>query len=844
MPTKTTGKGSSTKKAAGSSNKGGSGAKRPTGGKQAAEASNRLLSVLLLAAAVLLLCAAFIPGAGLWTALHELLFSLFGFCAYLWPLLLLLLSVLVSLDGYGKQGTRLASAAAFLLALGAAIHIFTNEESYLLEERLWSQAQGAWDAVSPRAGGGFFGALFGAALGKLGKTPAAILVLLGIAVLLMLLTGTTHITWLRALFRGAKRAKTSLAEHYEEQRLREEERDAEWQIWELEHERAPLRIGPGKPVQLPILPVGDPLDGAGGPDFPDSPERDFIPTLDTAPVSPPGAALSSETGMDELLGQAAEKKRKPKKKEAETAPEEIFVTPPHYRLPPIELLSVTERVFHPGGGNIQNDLTGQKLIETLNSFNVSVEIVAISRGPSVTRYEVEPKPGIRINKITQLADDIALRLAASGVRIEAPIPNKSAIGIEVPNKQKSTVGMREIIGSPLYQSAKSKLNVALGKDISGNIICADLARMPHLLIAGTTGSGKSVCMNTMIISILYNATPDEVKLIMIDPKQVEFTVYNGIAHLALPVVSDPRKAAGTLAWAVSEMGKRYKLFAEKNVRDITGYNKLADKSEELARLHHIVIFIDELSDLMMIAPNEVEDSICRLAQMARAAGMHLVIATQRPSVDVITGIIKANIPSRVALSVSSQVDSRTILDMAGAEKLLGYGDMLFNPVGISKPVRVQGCFISDQEVEAVVRFVTEQLNAEYDEAMMEEVEKIAAQTGQKKKGSAAMDSDGGDGEKDDLFDEAVRVVVEAEMASTTLLQRKLKLGYARASRIMDELEERGVVGPFEGSKPRKVLISKRQFLEMQALGSDDYAAEENDGEEYEDEDDGDEPWTD
>lgn len=405
--------------------------------------------------------------------------------------------------------------------------------------------------------------------------------------------------------------------------------------------------------------------------------------------------LPTESAKDELEMLDISKKpiepEKPKRKEPDPVPdvpeedeeEPVIESQPTYRKPPITCL---KEPIHDGNDNFSDELksNAQKLLDTLESFNVHAKITEISRGPSVTRYELQPDAGVRINKITNLADDIALRLAASGIRIEAPIPNKAAIGIEVPNKLRSMVYMREIIETPQFKNAQSKLNVVLGKDIAGNAVCADLAKMPHLLIAGTTGSGKSVCLNTMIVSILYNATPDEVKLLMIDPKQVEFTVYNGIAHLAVPVVSDPRKASGALTWAVNEMENRYKILSEKNVRDIRGYNKLAERDKSLRPMHQIVIFIDELADLMMVAPNEVEDAICRLAQKARAAGMHLVIATQRPSVDVITGIIKANIPSRIALSVSSSVDSRTILDMSGAEKLIGNGDMLFSPIGANK----------------------------------------------------------------------------------------------------------------------------------------------------------------
>ena len=416
--------------------------------------------------------------------------------------------------------------------------------------------------------------------------------------------------------------------------------------------------------------------------------------------------------------------------------------------------------------------------------------------------------------ITNLSDDIALNLAAGGIRIEAPIPNKAAVGIEVPNKNRATVTLREIVDTPQYKSAKSKLFVALGKDIAGNCTYADLAKMPHLLVAGTTGSGKSVCLNAMIVSILYNATPDEVKLLMIDPKQVEFTVYNGIPHLIVPVVSDPRKASGALAWAVTEMLTRYKTFSDNNVRDISGYNSICESIGQ-KKMPQIVIFIDELSDLMMAAPHEVEDSICRLAQMARAAGMHLVIATQRPSVDVITGLIKANIPSRLSLKVSSQIDSRTIIDAAGAEKLLGNGDMLFYPVGIAKPIRIQGCFLSDKEVETVVDYIKSQEQSAYDDDVMQEIERQSAQD--KKKNSAAAEDGDDEREADEMIPKAIEVVVDAQMASTTLLQRKLKLGYARAARIIDNLEERGIIGPYEGSKPRKVLISKQQWYEMNAL---------------------------
>ncbi len=529
----------------------------------------------------------------------------------------------------------------------------------------------------------------------------------------------------------------------------------------------------------------------------------------------------SDSETDDIVRRANEEANEKQKENMESVRKFKDSVKPklEYRLPPITCLDAPK---FSKGDDFTNEMkfTSQKLVETLKSFGVETNLVGVSRGPSVTRYELQPAPGVKISKITNLADDIALNLASSGVRIEAPIPNKSAVGIEIPNKNKSMVTLREIISSPEFQNAKSKLNVALGKDITGNVTCADLAKMPHLLIAGTTGSGKSVCLNCMIVSILYNATPTQVKLLMIDPKQVEFSVYNGIPHLLVPVISNVRKAAGALAWAVTEMENRYKTFSECTVRDIAGYNKLCQSRPELTPMPQIVIFIDELNDLMMISPKEVEDSICRLAQKARAAGMHLVVATQRPSVDVITGIIKANIPSRISLSVSSQVDSRTILDMIGAEKLLGNGDMLYNPVGNSKPTRIQGAYLSDAERERIVDFIKGQENCEYDDAVMEEIERQASADPKKN----SSDNDDGD-ERDPMLESAAEVVVEAGQASTTLLQRKLRLGYARAARIMDQLETNGIVGPSEGSKPRKVLISKAQLLEMKT-----YADNTNDEE--------------
>jgi S-DNA-T family DNA segregation ATPase FtsK/SpoIIIE len=500
-----------------------------------------------------------------------------------------------------------------------------------------------------------------------------------------------------------------------------------------------------------------------------------------------------------------------------------------YHFPPVTMLEITK------GLSKQDVLTeiqtnGRMLVSTLNSFGVQTSFVGYSRGPAVTRYELQPAPGVKISKITNLSDDLSMNLATAGIRIEAPIPGKAAVGIEVPNKKNSIVRMRELVESNSFTASKSRLTVALGRDITGETAIADLAKMPHLLIAGATGSGKSVCINSMIISLLYKSTPDEVRFLMIDPKVVELGIYNGIPQLLVPVVTNPRKAAGALSWAVSEMLNRYKIFAANGVRDLKAYNALAasrdyqdEDGQPMERMPQIVIIIDELADLMMAAPNEVEDSICRLAQMARAAGMHLVIATQRPSVDVITGIIKANIPSRIAFAVSSQVDSRTILDMSGAEKLLGRGDMLFSPVGSQKPKRIQGCFVSDSEIESIVGFIKKSQEADYSESIAEEIDRNAAEEKDKSGGA-----DTADGDTDPMMSEAIKCVVDNGQASTSLLQRRLRLGYARAGRLIDQMEQMGIVGPHEGSKPRQVLITYQQWLERNLQKSDAADGEKKD----------------
>ena len=513
-------------------------------------------------------------------------------------------------------------------------------------------------------------------------------------------------------------------------------------------------------------------------------------------------------------------------------PVQIIDSKPEYRYPPISLLKLPPKGA--SDGTMEMKESSRRLNETLASFKIDAHIVNVTRGPSVTRYEVELEKGVRLNKLTSAADDIALSLGASGVRIAA-VPDKiSVVGIEVPNKVVTKVSLREVIDSKEFAAANSKSAFAVGKNISGECIIGNIAKLPHMLIAGTTGSGKSVCMNSIIISLLYKASPDDVKLIMVDPKMVELGIYNGIPHLLIPVVTDPKKAAGSLQWAVTEMLRRYRAMSDMGVRDLESYNSIIASQEiEGDKLPQIVVIIDELADLMLVAAKEVEESICRIAQMGRAAGIHLVIATQRPSADVITGLMKANIPSRIAFSVASAMESRIILDTQGAEKLVGRGDMLFAPIGTGKPQRVQGCFVSDGEVESVATYVKEHYNTNYDQSVMEEIEKSAAQTGNSKGNAADPEPNAEELDGDEMLPQAVDVILETGQASVSMLQRRLKLGYARAARIVDEMEEKGIVGPFQGSKPRAILITKAQWETMRSnqnsqMNFDDLGNDEDD----------------
>ncbi len=796
-------------------------------------------AIVLMAAAVFLLCVALIKGESVWLTLHNAMFGIFGFCVYIIPAVLIYMAIVYAKDKpLGSIAANLTGTGIFVALLSGAIHTFANTAEYLNTVGIGIQISDSWNKAASLSNGGVFGAIIGGAISKLfGKTGACITIVLLLVVLAMFLTGTTLLGLLNAIRKPVKRVGELTNEKLEQNAARREQLELEREK-EKEEKETKKAFNPPKQPTVAVEKFEDNFI---------TDESTFAPVEEVPMPEIPVVKLpdAEPTDIIEETIEAAVEAEKPKRRrkapavpdgepieEAVEIPVEVLPdSEPAYVFPTIDLLNIVEK---DGSTDSMTEMQigAKKLVATLESFKINAEVTNICRGPSVTRYELVPEAGVRINKITGLSDDIALRLAATSVRIEAPIPGKSAIGIEVPNGAKSMVSMREIIDTPEFRDAKSKLNVALGKDITGNIICADLAKMPHLLVAGTTGSGKSVCLNSMIVSILYNASPDEVKLLMIDPKMVEFTVYNGIAHLEVPVVSNPRKAAGALGWAVGEMEKRYKQFSENGVRDIKGFNKLCETREDLVKMHQIVIFIDELSDLMMVSPKEVEDSICRLAQMARAAGIHLVIATQRPSVDVITGIIKANIPSRIALSVSSQVDSRTILDSIGAEKLLGNGDMLFNPVGSSKPTRVQGCFISDAEVERVVNHIKSQAQTTYNEETMHEIEAKAAAAENAKKKTVDEDDES---DWDPMLNDAIEVVVNAGGASTTMLQKKLKLGYARASRVMDQLEEKGIVGPSEGAKPRAVLLTKQQWYEMQALA--DGAGAPNIDDVFEDDDD-------
>ena len=794
----------------------------------ASKASRQLHSVIWFAVAVFLMFVVFIKGEYIWTVIHEFMFRLFGVTAYFYPFLLGAVAIIFATDKLSENiNAKLIESVVLVVLIGAFIEVCSTAKDQFIWDMFANSLKDSWNMLPNKFGGGLLGTLIGFPIGvAFGKTGAVITLILLIFVFLMIITGTHLIALFKAIAKPAQVVSEQASNAFAERALRESEKEDKPKQKELKIIKGfdvDMEVDePEKPAkkqrnldemqQKLVDSYNDNGDSAPS----DAADDGFVPTEDTADID-----TALESARNEAEESVPERITLDFKKETDAVADEIsekINDMPIYKFPPVSLLNDIS------GNNskavtAELESTAEKLVETLKSFGVETRVVDVSRGPTVTRYELQPRAGVKISKITSLADDIALNLATAGVRIEAPIPNKAAVGIEVPNKASSTVGIREVIESTTFSASKSKLTVSMGKDIGGNTVIADIAKMPHGLIAGATGSGKSVCINSFIISLLYKASPDDVKLLMIDPKVVELGIYNGIPHLLVPVVTEPRKAAGALGWAVNEMEQRYKMFADRDVRNIEGYNKLVETladEPEVKKMPRIVIIIDELADLMMTAPKEVEDSINRIAAKARAAGIHLLIATQRPSVNVVTGVIKANIPTRIAFAVSSHIDSGTILDCAGAEKLLGRGDMLFSPMGANKPFRIQGCFVSDEEVERVVEFVKSGGRADYDDNIMLEIERQAAIEKQQRTGvpEEAADAD------DPVLEEAIKVVVELGQASTSLLQRKLKLGYARAARIIDQMEERGIIGGYEGAKPRQVLITKEQLMERQA-GSDD-----------------------
>lgn len=818
-------KGKNTKSKASSTQKGGASKKTNTETDKALEklkhrqeGNTKFQSVLLFTAAILFFLLAFIQGSAGWYCLHQFVRGVFGFSIVIVPIILLWTAYCTERHTRMTLSKRLTFGFLLTVLVSSFIQIifvgdiakkgFFRAIVYLYK----TAAKNAFQC------GGVISAVLAYPLIKiLDKTGARIIiiVLLFVAVMWMLdLSMQQLFTGIFFPFRKLRdiwRNEPSDAEAtLPEETMPEEERPrfqtlkkfADWllgtemdeETWESEETVADQSTEPADVTEFDDL-IHDYQSNSPeyGNDFLGYDMNVDVPLF-------PEEIPSTETSV-------------PAVKPVERVPEPPAIP---YQIPPLDFLQ-------PGVSRAKDQAAEQELkdnanilVDTLNSFGVTVRITGISRGPSVTRYEIQPAAGVKVSKITGLADDIALSLAAQGVRIEAPVPGKPVIGIEVPNSHKDTVSLREILESDSFQKSNSKLTFCVGRDIAGNTIVGDIAKLPHMIIAGATGSGKSVCTNSIIMSLLYHAAPDEVKLILIDPKIVEFTVYEGIPHLLIPVVTDPKQAAGALNWAVQEMQRRYNLFAENSVRDLEDYNALVSQPDSsLELMPQIVVIIDELADLMMTTSKEVEDAICRLAQKARAAGMHLIIATQRPTTDIITGLIKANIPSRIALSVMSQVDSRTILDSGGAEKLLGHGDMLYLPNGKIKPIRVQGCFTSTKEIEKAVDFIKEQSQTQYNNEVMEQVEQnipiIKAEQKEQKATADSMQPEPGSDEE--VLERAIEFVVEAGQASTSSLQRRLKLGYARAARMMDELEQLGIIGPYEGAKPRKVLMTKEQLAE-------------------------------
>ena len=774
--------------------------------------------VILIVLSILLAVLIYTKSGTIGIKLNEILGGIMGLMQYVLPIGGLAIAIKLASDGREEITSKLIQYGIALISLAIVFSVFQISSGELDSSKEMSEVvKDAYYYGTQSHGGGAVGAVGGVILAKLLGNVGAIIFCIGVAVILLVFTFGINLSDIINMFmdkieekreerfeRKEELAKEREKENYEtpsqrRKRLREE-RKAKMEMAKLEkEEKEPMEDQIKINFGGRIVESGDEKTGLKKYDH----SNDDLEPL--TKDSKKKVEIQPDV-IDSNLFKQVEEQKEDKKKEVLQLEHSVVVEDEHYEYPPVELLSKPGKKTLKGGAKALTD-TATKLQKTLYSFGVSAKVENVSVGPAITRYELKPAEGVRVSKIANLADDIALNLAAETIRIEAPIPGKQAVGIEVPNKEKEVVHFREIIESKEFKSNKSKLTIGLGKDVAGNVELADIAKMPHVLIAGSTGSGKSVCINTIITSIVYNAKPSEVKFVMVDPKVVELSVYNGIPHLLIPVVTDPKKAAGALAWAVQEMDDRYNKFAEKGVRDLKGYNKAIEKENEFGKLPQIVIIIDELADLMMVAKNDVEDAICRLAQKARAAGMHLVIATQRPSVDVITGLIKANVPSRIAFAVSSQVDSRTILDTIGAEKLLGKGDMLFFPAGAPKPARVQGAFVSDDEVEKIVSFIKSNGTANYSEDILESIENNNRTD---KEIAETQDDD-----TDPFLMDAIQTVVETGQASTSFIQRKFKVGYARAGRIIDQMEERGVISGYQGSKPREVLMTLERLKELQ-----------------------------
>ena len=797
--------------------------KRSTGAKRVTKkrASKIDMTVVTLIVISILLAVLIYTKSGVVGAkLNEILGGMMGIIQYVLPIGIFAIAIKIACDENDGLSSKIIQYVIFIISIAVLMSTFEISTGALTTNKELSEVvKDAYSLGASGTGGGAIGAVIAVPLVNLLGEIGAIILSIGIAVILLVFMFGINLSDIINDYMDKRLDKKEEKQELRRQR-KEEEQESREERRKQREERAKERAMALQAQETAT--ATDEMDNQikinfGGRIVEDGEPKklkkynhdkdNLIPlTKETKGILKQQEKMDPEV-IENNLFKTEEEKKEDKTKEVLQLEHAMEVEDENYEYPPLELLSKASKKAIKGGAKMLTD-TATKLQKTLYSFGVSAKVENVSVGPAITRYELKPAEGVRVSKIANLADDIALNLAAETIRIEAPIPGKQAVGIEVPNKEKESVHLREVLESDEFKNNKSKLTVALGRDVAGEIELADIAKMPHVLIAGATGSGKSVCINTIISSIIYNAKPSEVKLVMVDPKVVELSVYNGIPHLLIPVVTDPKKAAGALAWAVQEMDDRYNKFATKGVRDLKGYNKAIEKEGGVAKLPQIVIIVDELADLMMVAAKDVEEAICRLAQKARAAGMHLVIATQRPSVDVITGLIKANIPSRIAFAVSSQVDSRTILDTVGAEKLLGKGDMLYFPSGAPKPLRVQGAFVSDEEVEKIVAFIKKNGTAKYSEDILESIEN------NNKSDKELAQEQSEEDEVDPFLNDAIETVVETGQASTSFIQRRFKVGYARAGRIIDQMEERGIISGYQGSKPREVLMSKERWEEL------------------------------